>query len=86
MWRLVRGTGAGINWLRGPASNILLTSMQRRLLLDPADAQPLIKALFGRWYYSEDRLRNVIKDISKEVASQVGSRRLVLLSSMRARA
>jgi hypothetical protein len=40
--------------------------MQRRLLLDPVDAQPLIKALFGRWYYSEERLRNVIKDIPKK--------------------
>ena len=34
--------------------------MQRRLLLDPVDAQPY-QSLSGRCHYSEDRLGNVIK-------------------------
>jgi hypothetical protein len=38
----------------------------RRLLLDPIDAQPLIKALSGRWHYSEDRVGNVIKDLPEK--------------------
>jgi hypothetical protein len=68
----------------GRAKNILLTSMQRRLLLDPVDAQPLIKALSGRWHYSEDRLGNLIKDIPKKshAWSDLGDSFCYLLSGL----
>jgi hypothetical protein len=40
--------------------------MNRQLLLDPVDCKPLIQALSGRWYYLQDRLGAVIRDIPKK--------------------
>jgi hypothetical protein len=58
-------------WYPGPVSweerkGPLLTSMQRRLLLDPVEVRPLVQALSGRWYYTQDRLGAVIRDIPKK--------------------
>lgn len=61
-------------WEPGPVTwearkNALITSLNKHvgpgelaLSLDPVDAQPLIKALSGRWYYPQNRLGGVSKD------------------------
>ncbi len=65
-------------WEPGPVSwearkGSLITAINRHagpgelaLQIDPVDGKPLVQALSGRWYYAQDKLGNVSKDLPKQ--------------------
>lgn len=65
-------------WEPGPVKwearkHCLLSALNRHaapgvpaVQIDPVDGRPLIQALAGRWYYPQDRLGNVSRDLPKK--------------------
>jgi len=76
----------GGTWEPGPVSwearkGALITAINRHagpgelaLQIDPVDGKPLIQALSGRWYYSQDKMGAVSKDLPKQPNHLIGHR------------